>query len=205
MRVTLGPGHRLDMRQVVARAGLAMRPGENALTAGNGRQQCVFLCGAAAEVNGVARHHHRRPVGFEHQRLAQSLHHQQRVDRRAAKAAVLLCKGQAEQAHFGKAPPHLAAEALVRGADGAALLKAVFVREKFGQRIGQHGLFFGECEIHLNSVNRKWAMGNRKGDSNTHVLLMFHAISHFPFSIHRLHSPSTICAMILRCTSFEPP
>ena len=142
-----------DVGEVVARRRLAVRPGIDAFTAGDGRQPLFFLRGAAAKTDGIARHHHRGPVRFDHQAAAQRLHHQQYIHRRAAKTAVLFGKRQAKQAHVGKGRPDLAAEAFVRGLDGAALLEAVLALDVFGERVAEHLLFFVKGKVHWNSVN----------------------------------------------------
>src|ERR1700735_3977722 len=69
---------------------------------------CPVLQQGAAQDDGLK-------VGIERQRLAELLHHDHRLDRTAAEAAVDFSKRRAEQAHLGIVAPQAFAPTLGTG------------------------------------------------------------------------------------------
>ena len=88
-------------------------------------------------------------VGFERERTAEGLHHDQGLDGAAAEAAVALGEGQAEQSHLGIARPQRAAVAAGLVAAGEALFEAAAFGQQPLQAVLQHALLVGEVEVHV--------------------------------------------------------
>ena len=107
----------------------------------------VLLAGAvlqkrAAEDDGLK-------VGLERQRLAELLHHDHRLDRAAAKAAVGFGEGRAEQAHVGVVAPQGLAPPPRARLIALAGLEPVPLPHQPRDIVAQLFLFGAELEIHL--------------------------------------------------------
>ena len=89
-------------------------------------------------------------VGFERQSLAELLHHDHRLDRAAAEAAVSFSKGRAEQAHLGVVAPQGFAPTLRARLIGLASFEPVTVLHQAGDIVAQELLFGAELEVHVS-------------------------------------------------------
>src|SRR6202044_639037 len=103
---------------------------------------CPVLQERAAEDDGLK-------VGLERQRLAELLHHDHRLDRAAAKAAVGFGEGRAEQAHVGVVAPQGLAPPPRARLIALAGLEPVALPHQPRDIVAQLFLFGAELEIHL--------------------------------------------------------
>ncbi len=103
---------------------------------------------AAAIVDKAAADHDRLREGLDDEGFAEFLHHNHRIDRPAAEPAIGFGQGCCHQSQFGEGLPVLRIPARIRARDFLERLEIIMVSQKFGDRIAQQRLFFGEGEIH---------------------------------------------------------
>src|SRR5919205_1551788 len=84
------------------------------------------------------------------QHAPEPLHDQHRLDTAAAKSAMFLGKGQAEQAELGILRPQRAAPSLRLGEISLALLEGVGVGEQPVDALAQQPLLFGQIKVHYS-------------------------------------------------------
>ena len=100
----------------------------------------------------------RLEIGLERQRLAEFLHHDHRLDRAAAEAAVLLRERRAKQTHVGVFPPKRLAKADRRRLVGFARLEPIPILHQARDIVAQHLLLAAQFEIHDQSPRMALAM-----------------------------------------------
>ena len=93
---------------------------------------------------------HRGEIGFEHEAATEGLHHDHRIDRAAAKAAVLFLERQTEQTKFGILLPGVAAPAVRLRLVFLALLELVLIGDQPVNTVLEQTLFVGQVEVHFS-------------------------------------------------------
>src|SRR6185312_9506634 len=146
--IAVAPRAGLDIGERITRAWLAMSEGKHELALGEGRQDRLFLRGAAYRRDDAAAKHDACEIRFEHEAAAEGFHDDHALDRRAAEAAMLLGEGQAQEADLGIARPQLAAEAFGRALVAFALLEAVFVLDEPPHRLVEQPLLLAQIKVH---------------------------------------------------------
>ena len=106
-----------------------------------------FLCVAARERHRPA-HHQRAEKRLDDEPAPQAFEHDGDIETLAAEAAVGLAEQRADDAQFGEAAPHLAAESIGGAREPVARLEAVLLADEAIQRIRQHAAVFGVLEVH---------------------------------------------------------
>ena len=137
-----------DIGEVVARLPLDMRERQLQLALRDLRQQRLLLRGVAGAPQQSAAQDDGGEVRLQHQAAAERLHHDHRLDRPAAEAAMRFGERQAEQAEFGVLLPDGAAPAVRLGHVLLALLELVLVGDQPIDAVLQQALFVGEVEVH---------------------------------------------------------
>ena len=120
-------GGRRDVVEIEAGLPFGMGEAQAQLARGDLSDQLAALFGRRAMPDQRAAEHDGLEIGLERQRLAEFLHHDHRLDRAAAVAAVLFGERRAEQAHVGVFAPQRLAEAVRARLMGLARLEAVAI------------------------------------------------------------------------------
>ena len=119
-----------------------MGEGAKQLAFGNLRQQVSLLCFTAGDLHGTAEQDHGGKVGLQHQCLAEGLHQNHGFHRTAAKAAMVLGEGHAQETQIRVLLPQLAAPAVGRPGVGLPLFEAVTILQQPVHTFLEHPLLF---------------------------------------------------------------
>ena len=134
--------------EIEARLLLRVREAQPQVSRGDGADQLGALLFACAVLQKRAAKDDGLEVGLERQRLAELLHHDHRLDRAAAEAAVSFGERRAEQAHLGVVAPKGLAPPLRARLIGLAGLKSVPLPHQSRDIVAKLLLFGAELEIH---------------------------------------------------------
>ena len=88
--LALAPGAGRDIEQIIARLRFGEGQRQPRAALDDAGDDPLLQRSRPAEPDRAARQHHGREIGLQRQPLAERLHHQQRLDRPAAEAALLL-------------------------------------------------------------------------------------------------------------------
>ena len=129
-----------------------MRESEAQIARRDWRDQRGALLGARAAPQKPAREDDGGEIRLQRERAAERLHDQHRLDGAAAKTAVLLGEGDAEQAELRILAPEVLAESQRRRAIGLAALEAVAILHQPRDVVGDEALFLVEIEVHFSKA-----------------------------------------------------
>ncbi len=125
---------------------------EGSRSPGDGSDVLALLLRRAGTLQHAAAEDDGGEIGLEHEILAEALGQQHGLDRAATETAVLFRERQAEDAEFGELGPDVRAPATRQGGDLLAALEVIGVGEEALHRVLEELLFFGQVEIHRESL-----------------------------------------------------
>ena len=90
-------------------------------------------------------------VWLDDEPFAELFHDNHRIDRAAAKAAIFFAERSHQQAELSELRPHFRTPARLGLNDLATGFEVVLFPDQPGKAVADHGLLFGEIEVHLVS------------------------------------------------------